>query len=231
MEPPALSVIVPVRNELPGTLENLAELAELTGVTEVIAVDFSDLHATVDKLNELEARIDSLRVARTERSGRAVQMNRGAALAAGRIYWFVHADTSPPDGAAELILQSVSPEKPWGRFDVRFDDSSARMRLIAFAMNLRSGLTSVCTGDQAIFVTRALFHDTGGFPDLPIMEDIALSKLLKRGSRAIRIREPVTTSARRWKTRGYVKTILIMWLMRFLYWIGVSPRHLAKLYR
>ncbi len=226
----SLSVIVPVRNEKPSTLAKLANLVQLNGVTELIVVDSSDQRATIDELNELQARLPSVTVIRSDRPGRAYQMNQGEAVATGNVIWFIHADTSVPSGAAECILKSISSEQSWGRFDVRFDCPSMRMKLVAFGMNVRSAWSGVCTGDQAIFVSRTLFEKLGGFPEVPIMEDVLLTKRMKREAQAIRIRVPVTTSARRWKTHGYLKTVLQMWLMRFLSGIGVSPQFLAKLY-
>ena len=197
----------------------------------MVVVNCSDQHSTTDKLKELQSKFNSIRVINSEIAGRARQMNQGGAHASGSILWFIHADTSVPESAVEYILESISTKKPWGRFDIRFDNPSARMRLVAFAINLRSGLTGVCSGDQAIFLLRSQFQKMGGFPNIPLLEDIALTKKLRREAQAIRIRTPVTTSARRWETRGYLRTIFLMWLIRFLFWVGVSPRTLARLYR
>ena len=197
----------------------------------MVVVNCSDLHSTTDKLKELQSKFNSLKVINSKVAGRAHQMNQGETLASGNILWFIHADTSVPESSAEYILESISTEKPWGRFDIRFDNQSARMKLVAFAVNLRSGLTGVCSGDQAIFLLRSQFHQLGGFPNIPLLEDIALTKKLRREAQAIRIRTPVTTSARRWETHGYLRTIFLMWLIRFLFWAGVSPKTLARLYR
>ena len=226
-----LSVIVPVRNEQPTTLESLVDLAHHAGVTEVIVVDTSDQHSTVDKLNALQTEFETIRVVHSQTPGRAHQMNQGGRLATGEILWFIHADTRVPPDAAARIVDSVSVNHPWGRFDVRFDNSSKRMKLVAFTMNWRSALTGICTGDQAIFLTRDLFDQLGGFPDIAIMEDVALTRQLKRTASAIRLRQPVTTSARRWESHGYLKTVVQMWLMRLLFWIGIAPGTLARLYR
>ncbi len=231
MQPPTISVIVPVRNEDPGTLSKLTDLVNLEGIAEVVIVNCSDQHSTTDKLKELQSKFNSIRVINSEIAGRAHQMNQGGVLASGSVLWFIHADTSVPESSVEYILESISTEKPWGRFDIRFDSPSARMKLVAFAINLRSGLTGVCSGDQAIFLLRSQFHKMGGFPNIPLLEDIALTKKLRREAQAIRIKTPVTTSARRWETRGYLRTILLMWLIRFLFWVGVSPRTLSRLYR
>ncbi len=226
-----LSVIVPVLNEHPSTLDNLAELARLDEVGEIIVVDASSQGATIDKLSALQVAFDRIEVIYTATPGRARQMNHGVTQATGQVLWFVHADTRVPDGAAACIVDSISAGQPWGRFDVRFNNSTKRMKLVAFAMNLRSAWTGVCTGDQAIFVSRDVFQKFGGFPDIAIMEDVALTKQLRHDARAIRIRHPVTTSARRWESHGYLKTVFQMWLLRLLFWMGVSPKALAKLYR
>lgn len=226
-----VSIIVPVLNEHPSTLDNLADLAHRGEVEEIIVVDASDQLETIDKLNTLQAQFDRLRVIFTTPPGRARQMNQGVAHAKGRILWFIHADTRVPDGAATCIGDCISTSQPWGRFDVRFSNSSKRMQLVAFAMNLRSALTGVCTGDQAIFISRDLFQKLGGFPEIAIMEDVALTKQLRHQARAIRIRQQVTTSARRWESHGYLKTIVQMWLMRLLFWLGISPNTLVRLYR
>ncbi len=227
----SLSAIVPVRNENPAMLDNLAVLAQHKGMTEIIVVDVSDRYDTINKLDELQQCFEVLRVIKGETQGRAHQMNQGVAQAKGSIVWFIHADTQVPDGAPTQILDTVSPTQPWGRFDVQFSNSSNLMKLVAFAMNLRSAVSGICTGDQAIFISRDLFRNLGGFPEIPIMEDVALTQRLKRHSRALRIRQPVTTSARRWETHGYIKTILQMWLIRFLYWVGVSPHALSRMYQ
>ncbi len=225
---PSISVIIPVCNEPPEILNNINALIELDGIAEVIVVDASQDHLRASARKILQPTIQLIH---TNQPGRASQMNLGAQSASGDIVWFLHADTSPPADAASLIRRSVSPASPWGRFDVCFDSTAQRMKLIAFAMNLRSSLSRICTGDQAIFVEQGVFRELGGYPDIAIMEDIALSKSLKRVGRMNRIRTPVTTSARRWEHHGYVRTIVLMWLMRLLYWLGVSPAKLARLYR
>jgi len=118
----------------------------------------------------------------------------------------------------------------WGRFDVRLAPSSPTLRLVAWMMNQRSRLTGICTGDQALFVRRDLFNQLGGYADIPLMEDIELSKRLKRISPPACIRQPLTTSSRRWQTRGVLRTIGLMWWLRLQYWAGVSPAKLVKKY-
>ena len=166
------------------------------------------------------------------KAGRAIQMNCGAALAETSHLLFLHADTTlPPDGTllAENALSNSG--ATWGRFDVSFDNDSAMMKLIAWSMNQRSSITGICTGDQAIFTTARAFESVGGFPEIPIMEDIELSRRLLKTGRPTRIRTPVETASRRWRQNGVLRTVVIMWWLRFLYFAGISPRVLAKQYR
>ncbi|MFT5643829.1 MAG: glycosyltransferase involved in cell wall biosynthesis [Janthinobacterium sp.] len=244
-----LSIIIPVLNEsqaLPVLLASLRPL--LSQGCEVIMADGGSLDDTVDIARG--AGLTLLHAAR----GRARQMNAGAARASGDVLLFLHADTGLPDGAVRLIAQALgrngndndngkhNPHNPhstgnppdtfcWGRFDVRIEGSAAMLPVIACMMNLRSRLTGIATGDQAMFVTRAAFDALGGFPDQPLMEDIALSSRLRAMSRPACIRRCVTTSGRRWETRGVWRTILLMWRLRFAYWRGVPAGELAKAYR
>ena len=180
--------------------------------------------------------------------GRARQMNAGAADASGDVLLFLHADTVLPDGALQAIAQALghidssadtaaSKRKPgqqracWGRFDVRITGRSPMLAVIARMMNWRSRLTGIATGDQAMFVRRAAFDAVGAFPDLPLMEDIALSSRLRALSHPACITLPVLTSGRRWETRGLWRTIWLMWRLRFAYWRGVPASVLADAYR
>ena len=224
----SVSVIVPVCNEPPEILRQINSLVDLDGVLEVIVVDASEPES---KGNLMESLNPSVILIHSDIAGRAVQMNFGSRQASGDILWFVHADTSVPINAAQTISRFVTSDHPWGRFDVRFRSSVAKMRLVANMMNLRSTLTKICTGDQAIFVDRVIFEKIGGFPQIAIMEDIALSRKLKSSGSMVRVRTPVETSARRWEIDGYMRTIALMSMMRLLYWSGVSPTRLAKLYK
>lgn len=163
--------------------------------------------------------------------GRAGQMNAGAAVATGEVLWFVHADTRLPLGAVDLLQTAFNGGAEWGRFDVRLDGRRRVFRLIERLMNWRSRLTGVATGDQAMFVTRAAFQAVGGFPPIPLMEDVALSKLLRRRGRPACIAQPVLTSSRRWQRHGVIATVLLMWRLRLAYFLGVSPQRLARQYR
>jgi rSAM/selenodomain-associated transferase 2 len=154
--------------------------------------------------------------------GRALQMNAGARAAQGDVLVFLHADTRLP---AAFDIPRTS---RWGRFDVRIEGRHPLLKIIAWAMNLRSRLSGIATGDQAMFVRRELFP---GFPEIALMEDIALSRLLKRRGRPTCLRQKVVTSGRRWESRGVLRTVLLMWSLRLLYFLGASPARLARWYR
>jgi rSAM/selenodomain-associated transferase 2 len=168
----------------------------------------------------------------TASKGRARQMNEGAKASRGEILLFLHADTQLPADAGRIIESALAdPAVKGGRFDVRFDPPSAWGTVIGAFMNWRSRLSGIATGDQAIFVRRHVFEQLGGFSDIPLMEDIEFSTRLKRAGRIRALRETASTSFRRWEAQGPLRTILLMWTLRFLYWIGVSPHRLARFYR
>jgi rSAM/selenodomain-associated transferase 2 len=222
-----LSVVVPVLNEaraLPALLESLRPL-QRNGV-EVVLVDggSEDGSAAI-------ATGAGFAVIRADR-GRARQMNAGAAAVQGDVLLFLHADTRLPDDAVQLIEAALADGRhAWGRFDVEFDVCTWTMAATAFGMNLRSRLTGIATGDQALFMTRAAFHGVGGFPDQPLMEDVEITSHLRQRSRPACIRRPVRVSARRWEARGAWRTIFLMWRLRLDYWLGASPDDLARRYR
>jgi rSAM/selenodomain-associated transferase 2 len=221
----ALSIIVPVLNEAAEIESALKALApyRARGV-EVIVVDGGSRDDTPRLAGALADRV--LAAPR----GRAAQMNAGAALARGDTFLFLHADTRLPENADVLINDSLArARRAWGRFDIAFDRGGT-MSLVAFMMNLRSRLTGIATGDQAIFVARKAFDAVAGFPQLALMEDIALSARLKRISRPLCLRARVTTSARRWQQNGILHTVLLMWRLRFAYFLGADPAHLARRY-
>ncbi len=159
--------------------------------------------------------------------GRALQMNAGARAAKGDVLVFLHVDTRLPFDADTLVLSSLE-NRIWGRFDVKIDARHPLLKVVACAMNLRSRLTGIATGDQAMFVRRAEFP---GFPEIALMEDVALSKTLKRSGRPACLRATVLTSGRRWESRGVLRTILLMWRLRLLYFLGVRPEVLARRYK
>jgi rSAM/selenodomain-associated transferase 2 len=164
--------------------------------------------------------------------GRALQMNAGVARAKGDAIVFLHADTRLPDNPVPLVVGALGDGRHvWGRFDVRIDGPGPLLRLVAWMMNGRSRRTGIATGDQAMFVTRAGFDTVGGFPEQPLMEDVELSKRLRKMSPPACLTQRVTTSARRWEVRGVWRTIFLMWRLRFDYWRGVPPSVLAEDYR
>lgn len=163
--------------------------------------------------------------------GRALQMNAGAALARGDILLFLHADCRLPPAADELITDGLNrAKKTWGRFDVTLASTHSLLAIIGTLMNLRSRLTSVSTGDQGLFVKRSLFEAAGGFPPIPLMEDVALSKQLKRYGLPLNLRHRIMVSSRRWEKHGVMRTVLLMWQLRLQYWLGVDPGKLARTY-
>jgi rSAM/selenodomain-associated transferase 2 len=163
--------------------------------------------------------------------GRARQMNTGARAAHGDVFLFLHADTLLPDGALAAVEAAVTyPGVVGGRFDVSFDNPRRVFRMIAWFMNRRSRLSGISTGDQAIFVRRPIFETLGGYPEMPLMEDVELCRRLKRRGRLLPLRLAVRTSARKWERDGAVRTILLMWALRFLYVVGVPPARLHRWY-
>jgi rSAM/selenodomain-associated transferase 2 len=218
-----LSIVMPVLNEAGGIEAALRALAPLRarGV-EVVVTDGGSGDGTAEL-----ARPFADRVLITPR-GRASQMNAGAAAAAGDALLFLHADTQLPDGADRLIVDGLR-QRAWGRFDVRFEEGGL-LRLVAVMMNARSRLTGIATGDQAMFMTRAAFEAAGGFPAIPLMEDVALSARLKRLGWPLCLAAKVTTSGRRWRKHGLLRTILLMWQLRLHYGLGADPARLARAY-
>lgn len=158
-------------------------------------------------------------------------MNYGAGQCAGDVLLFLHCDTRLPRDALRRVEEAVARGYVWGRFDIVLDDRRWIYRVIETMINLRSRIRRLATGDQAVFVQTEAFNRCGGFPEIPLMEDIAICKRLNAMGRPTLIRAPVTTSARRWRNRGPIRTILLMWKMRFLFWIGADPKKLAMMYR
>jgi rSAM/selenodomain-associated transferase 2 len=222
---PTLSIIMPVLNEGAGIETALRALApyRARGV-EIIVVDGGSTDATPQIACALSDRVLA------SPRGRASQMNAGAGVARGDVLMFLHADTQLPEYADRLALDGLMRSKRvWGRFDVRIA-GGGRLRLIALMMNLRSRATGIATGDQAMFVMREAFSRAGGFPAIALMEDIALSARLKRVSWPLCLRARVTTSARRWRQNGMLRTILLMWRLRLSYFLGADPQRLAREY-
>jgi|SRR5579862_2690912 len=219
-----LTIIVPVLNEaaiVAGALRALAPMRARGA--EVIVVDSGSRDGTAQLARPFADRV--LGVAR----GRGAPLNAGAALGSGDVLVFLHADTALPENADRLVAAALT-RRAWGRFDVRIAGRHPLLAVVARMINWRSRLTGIATGDQAIFVTREAFMAVGGFPDLPLMEDIAISRRLKRICRPYCIGTPVVTSGRRWETNGVWRTILLMWRLRLGYYLGVAPAALAARY-
>ena len=225
-----LTIILPVLNEAAGVAAALAALAPvINNGAQVIVVDGGSTDATV--AIAVASQSPAITVVHSS-PGRAVQMNLGAAHATGKTLLFLHADTVLPVDADALIDQVLaSSNHVWGRFDVRINGKSAWLPVIAALMNLRSRLTGIATGDQAIFMTLAAFQTLNGYKAQPLMEDIDMSSRLLKLSKPACLRQKVVTSGRRWDTRGARSTILLMWRLRFAYWRGTPPEKLAQLYR
>lgn len=221
-----LSIVIPVLNEadgLPGLLDELHSMQRRG--TEVIVVDGGSTDGTV-----AAAARAGVRICRTP-AGRALQMNAGARVARGDVLLFLHADTSPPPCADQLIVAALARgARVWGRFDVKIAGRSRMLRVVAWLMNLRSRFTGIATGDQGIFVTREAFAAVNGFPEQPLMEDIEISRRLHRRSRPVCLTEMATTSGRRWDRHGVWRTIFLMWRIRLAYWCGKPADKLAKGY-
>ena len=229
----SLSIIVPLLNE-EKTLAVLLAHLETADADEVILVDGGSSDGTVAWLTRhASSRLPNCQLVTAE-PGRANQMNIGARHASGDMLLFLHADTQLPYHAKREICKARDDNYFWGRFDVAFTPSSsgnAAMKVIAFFVNIRSRLSSIATGDQAIFIDRPLFNTIGGFPNLPLMEDVALSKALKAHGVPYCSRLTVQTSPRRWQQGGIVRTVLLMWVLRLAFFAGVSPTKLANWYR
>jgi len=221
-----LSIIIPVLNEAQCIACSLQALAPLRarGV-QVIVVDGGSQDDTVVQASPLADLVIN------GPKGRARQMNAGAAQATADVLLFLHADTWLPDGADGQVISAIRAGATWGRFDVTIEGQSPMLRVVAAFMNLRSRYGGIATGDQAIFVRTESFARIGGFPDQPLMEDIELSKRLKRLAAPACLRTRVTTSGRRWETRGVWRTIVLMWGLRWRYWRGASPEQLARAYQ
>ena len=220
---PKLSIIIPVLNEagcLDQCLGRLFATPWVTNHCEVIVCDGG-------------SRDDSLAIAAGYHcrilhsdAGRALQMNRGAAAARGRQLLFLHADSALPTDLNEKFTSTAS----WGFFRLRLNDDDAVFRMIESAINLRSRFTRVAGGDQGLFFERSFFESLGAYPEIPLMEDIAICKSARRLARPKVIGSPIRSSSRRWNDNGILKTILLMWSLRLAYWLGVNPARLHRIY-
>jgi rSAM/selenodomain-associated transferase 2 len=218
------SIIIPTLNEEKTIQSCLSVLQLLRNKYEIIVVDGD----SIDNTRILAAPLANKVI--TSEKGRAKQMNNGARQATGDVLIFLHADTCLPENALQLIQQEISSARQWGRFDIRLSGNPFMLKVIARIMNWRSRLTGIATGDQVIFVTRQAFEKAGHYPEINLMEDIALCKALKKISPPICLKDKVISSGRRWEHNGIYKTILLMWSLRLRYFFGTDPQTLAFLY-
>lgn len=221
----SVALIVPLRNEqalLPELLNRLQQLSAYA----VIIVD----GGSQDRTTQLLANSPLHWIA--SEPGRAVQMNAGAAQCDSDILLFLHADTVISDRHIDAVRSAMGNNRVvGGRFDVAFTNPSLGFRLIAWSINLRSRLSGISTGDQCQFIRRSVFETMGGFPEQQLMEDIELSRGMKRQGRVVALRDNVITSSRRWQRYGLIRTVLLMWYLRLLYWFGVPAERLVAHYR
>jgi len=215
------SIIIPTLNEQKTIASCLLALQPLRNNCEIIIVDATNDQSAIP-VHLADKIIGSAK-------GRARQMNIGASHASGDVLIFLHADTALPENALQLIEQHLG-NKQWGRFDIQLSGDHVMMKVIAGMMNRRSRWTGIATGDQVIFVTRAAFAAVGHYPEIDLMEDIALSKALKKISPPVCLNAKVTSSGRRWEHNGIYKTILLMWSLRLRYFFGADPQLLVALY-
>jgi len=219
-----LTIVLPVLNEAAIIVAALQALAPLRACgAEIIVADGGSRDGTARLAEPFADRVI------TVRRSRGTAMNAGAALGTGDALLFLHADTVLPANADRLIDVALA-RRAWGRFDLRIAGRHPLLAVVARMINLRSRLTGIATGDQAIFVSRKAFEAVGGFPDLPLMEDIAISRRLKRLCRPFCIGVQAVTSGRRWEQNGVIRTILLMWRLRLFYYLGIEPALLAELY-
>jgi rSAM/selenodomain-associated transferase 2 len=223
---PVFSIVVPTLDEAAGLAAHLEALAPLRARgCEIVVVDGGSRDGTPGIARPLaDAVLSAPR-------GRGTQLNAGARAARGELLLFLHADTRLPPGAVEAVRAALGDgEHDWGRFDLEIGGRHPLLRVVARLMSWRSRLTGIATGDQAIFVRRSRFESAGGFPEIPLMEDVALSAALRRAGPPACLRLRVVTSGRRWESRGIVRTILLMWWLRLLFWLGRDAGALARRY-
>jgi rSAM/selenodomain-associated transferase 2 len=220
---PQFSIIIPVLNDADCLDQNLARLFALNGVTENGEVIISD-GGSVDSSLKIASRYDC-RVVHGS-AGRALQMNRASEVASGRFLLFLHADGSLPENFSALI----DTDNRWGFFRIRLSGKAFAYRVIESAINLRSRVSRVGGGDQGLYFERDFFESLGGYPEIPLMEDVAICKQARRRYRPGIINAAMLSSSRRWQEHGIVKTVLLMWSLRMAYWLGVDPHRLHRFY-
>ncbi len=222
---PKISIIIPVLNESDILLSALLSFQWMREQgCELILVDGGSNNLPNAQLVPLCDRV------LVTKAGRAIQMNFGARVAKSELLWFLHLDSQLPLSAVDRVYSNIE-EGGWGRFDIQLSGGHWMFRVVETMINLRSRVSSIATGDQGIFISRTLYERVGGFPTIPLMEDVAICRSLKRLSKPINLQQKLVTSSRRWERNGIVRTILLMWWLRLLFRLGVTPTYLAKRYK
>ncbi len=220
-----LSIIIPTLNESEHIEKTLKLLQPIRQWSEIIVVDANSEDSTQDLALPLADLVIQ------SKKGRSIQMNTGANHANGEYLLFLHADTLMPTVAQSALFCSLQQKPVWGRFDVVLSGKTVMLRIIGILMNWRSRLTGIATGDQGIFIQQSQFEKIGQFQTIPLMEDIAFSRTICKISHPTCISQPLITSSRRWESAGNLKTILLMWRLRLLYFFGTDPDKLARIYQ
>ena len=218
------SIIIPTLNEEKTIQSCLLALQILRNDCEIIIADGDSIDNTQSLASPLADKVI------TSAKGRAKQMNNGARYATGDVLIFLHADTYLPANTLLLIQQKITDTRQWGRFDIQLNGNRFMLKVIAQMMNWRSRLSGIATGDQVIFATRLAFEKAGQYPEISLMEDISLCKVLKKISPPICLKDKVISSGRRWEHNGIYRTILLMWSLRLRYFFGTDSKTLAFLY-
>jgi rSAM/selenodomain-associated transferase 2 len=234
----AIKIVVPVYNEDESVLSWLHQVVSyLSADDQLVVVDASDVLIAERFSSHVIFQHDQVSYLRSDK-GRAVQMNAGAEYLLSptntkkeepSLLWFLHSDS----GLSEehiLYLRALKEDVVWGRFDVQLSPSLIPFRIISKLINLRSRLSQVMTGDQGIFIRSDIFQQLQGYAAIPLMEDVEISKRLRELAKADCDGPVLYTSARRWQQHGWAKTVLLMWQLRLMYWLGVSPEKLVKKY-
>ncbi|HEX8653394.1 MAG TPA: TIGR04283 family arsenosugar biosynthesis glycosyltransferase [Pyrinomonadaceae bacterium] len=226
-ECPALSIIIPALNEAHSIAATLDAVKEVRGCVEVIVVDGGSRDGT---LEILRSRRGGVQVIESER-GRGLQMHAGASRAQGEVLWFLHADTIPAAEAGERISEALRDASVvGGNFRVRFEGASKAARFLTWLYpHLRK--LGLCYGDSGIFVRRDVYRRIGGFKPFPIFEDLELVRQLRRVGRMAHVQATVTTSSRRFEGRSFALTFARWSMLQMLYWIGIHPRRLGRMYK
>ncbi len=229
-----LSIIVPVFNEEATVEQSISQLADmlfLSGIdVELVVVDGQSSDRTVNRLKSLVDKSSlSIKLVQSKK-GRSIQMNTGAESSKGSMLLFLHLDSFLPDSFLQSIKEIEQQQPVWGFFKLKLSGKKTVFKLIQTFITWRSCLTSVATGDQALFVKQAQFESMGGYADIALMEDVELSKRLRRFAKPFIPSGYLVTSSRRWQKKGVMKTVLLMWQLRWLYWLGFNPQFLVKRY-